>query len=438
MPKVNLSLILNMPAGNTPANPVSAAVVQGQSPAEMASFQDFLSLMGLSPLATSDGDELPEADMALTDPAMLAAIVPDTTGNILPPALPVLPDAAAGFTDPAPAAPAAPGAPVAAGSAPVVPQMPAALLPQGLVQTMPVAMWLRAEEAPVGSPLAQSLPQEAGGAVPASKVQPQPAPHPQGGVQVELVLPPGTQPLPPAAAPLVQQQVAAQPVLAQLLQGAPRAAPRKGGEEPVVTLTPAVTAAIADAEPAAPALVLPVAAAAMVAAPAADAAPVQSVQGAQLAPAAAEATPERHDFSAVIDKLSEARELSRPGRADMHLAHREFGQVSVQFELAGQALKVAMTSADPGFAPAVQAALADRPAAAVADPARTDSQPQRGDSVNAANASWQAGAQADGQRQDQQRAQQSRPGQQVVHRQADGDGDSGTGHAAGRDGSRFA
>lgn len=431
---MNLSLILNMPAGNTPANPASAAAVQGQIPAEMASFQDLLSLMGLSPLATGDGEELPEADMALTDPAIPAAIVPDTTGNILPPALPVLPDTAAGLTDPAPAAS---GAPVAAGSAPVVPQISAAVLSQGMVQTMPVAMRLRAEEAPVGSPFAQSVPPEAGGAAPASKVQPQPAPYAQGSVQVELALPAGTQPLPPAA-PLVQQQVAAQPVLAQLLQGAPRAAPRKGGEEPVVTLTPAVTAAIADAEPAAPAPVLPVAAAAMVAAPAADAAPVQSAQSARLAPAAAEATPERHDFSAVIDKLSEARELARPGRADMHLAHREFGQVSVQFELAGQALKVAMTSADPGFSPAVQAALADRPAAAVADPARTDSQPQRGDSVNAANASWQAGAQADGQRQDQERAQQSRPGQQPVHRQADGDADSGTGHAAGRDGSRFA
>ncbi len=426
---MNLSLILNMPAGNTPANPASAPAVQGQIPAEMASFQDFLSLMGLSPMPVGEGEEPTGDEAALADPAMLAAIMPDATGNILPPGLPVLPPVAAGLPD---TASLAAGEPASGGRAPAASTMPASVPPQTLAQGLPL---------PTEAALAtMAPPQQADQFISASLPQVRSAAQPQGTVQLDLVLPdtsqaqalPQTQPVVTAT----QQQAAAQPVLAQIMQAGLHTAPRKASDEPAVALAPVVAPAAAEADPAVPAPVPPVAPGAALVAVPADAAPAPVTQASAATPEAA-ASAERHDFTAVIDKLSEARELARPGRADMHLSHREFGQVSVQFELAGQALKVAMTSADPGFAPAVQQALADRPVSPVADAARTDAQAQRNDTVSASTASWQAGPQADGQRQDQGRAQQARNGQGPV-RQNDSDADSGTGQAASRDGSRFA
>ncbi len=82
--------------------------------------------------------------------------------------------------------------------------------------------------------------------------------------------------------------------------------------------------------------------------------------------------PQRHDFGQVVEKLAEARELARPARAEMQVSHREFGTVSMQFDVTGGALKVALASAHAGFAPAVQAALAERPVAASTEAARVE------------------------------------------------------------------
>jgi Meckel syndrome type 1 protein len=301
-------------------------------------------------------------------------------------------------------------------------------LPRG-APAIPLA--LQAPVAPVTPELLAAAVADA--VAPARSATPQAAPA-QAATAFELPLPAASQAQPQAPA----QQAAAQPVLAQLLQANTRPAPRKGGEEATIATTSAVDAADLPKEasrPATPAPILPVPSPVAIAAATPDALAAQPTAASAPAPAA---TAERHDFAAVIDKLAEARELARPGRADMHLAHREFGQVSVQFELAGQALKVAMASADPGFAPAVQAALADRPVAAAADAARADNQPQRADTVTASAASWQAGPQADGQRQDNQgRAQQARADNAPV-RTNEGDADSATARAADRDGSRFA
>lgn len=114
---------------------------------------------------------------------------------------------------------------------------------------------------------------------------------------------------------------------------------------------------------------------------------------------AAMAEPVRHEFAELVDRLSEARELSRPGRAEMQLAHRDFGQVSLRFDLDGQSLKVAMSSAHGGFVAAAQAALAET---ARADAPRADVAPPRVEPP--LPASTQAGApamQADAQRQGQ-------------------------------------
>jgi hypothetical protein len=64
----------------------------------------------------------------------------------------------------------------------------------------------------------------------------------------------------------------------------------------------------------------------------------------------------RHDFAALVDRLVEARNASAPQSIHASLDHAEFGQVSLNFQQDGDDLKVAMSSADPDFARAAQAA----------------------------------------------------------------------------------
>ncbi len=67
------------------------------------------------------------------------------------------------------------------------------------------------------------------------------------------------------------------------------------------------------------------------------------------------------DLGNVIDKLVEAQQAARPGRANIALTHDDFGRVSVRLDqMAGASLNVSMVNADPGFAPAVQASLIER------------------------------------------------------------------------------
>jgi hypothetical protein len=70
----------------------------------------------------------------------------------------------------------------------------------------------------------------------------------------------------------------------------------------------------------------------------------------------------RHDFAALVDRLVEARNASVSQSTHASLNHAEFGQVSLHFEQDGGDLKVGMSSADPDFARAAQAAQALKPA----------------------------------------------------------------------------
>lgn len=65
-----------------------------------------------------------------------------------------------------------------------------------------------------------------------------------------------------------------------------------------------------------------------------------------------------HEFSALVDRLVEAREAARPANANLTVNHADFGQVSVRFAQDNGNLSVALTSNDPGFIPAVNAAVA--------------------------------------------------------------------------------
>jgi hypothetical protein len=70
----------------------------------------------------------------------------------------------------------------------------------------------------------------------------------------------------------------------------------------------------------------------------------------------------RQDFTALVDRLVEARNASVSQSTHASLNHAEFGQVSLHFQQDGDAMKVGMSSADPDFARAAQAAQALKPA----------------------------------------------------------------------------
>ena len=69
----------------------------------------------------------------------------------------------------------------------------------------------------------------------------------------------------------------------------------------------------------------------------------------------------RQDFTALVERLIEARDTSSAHSVHAAIAHADFGQVSLHFQQDGKDLTVGMSSADPEFAVAVRAAMpADR------------------------------------------------------------------------------
>lgn len=78
-----------------------------------------------------------------------------------------------------------------------------------------------------------------------------------------------------------------------------------------------------------------------------------------------------------IAQLGELREALRSVRPEMTLRHAEFGPVALRIEgatAAPQEWRAVLASRDPGFVPAIQAALAERAIAASADSAATGGQ----------------------------------------------------------------
>ena len=148
------------------------------------------------------------------------------------------------------------------------------------------------------------------------------------------------------------------------------------------------------------------------------------------------------DLNAVIDRLVEVRQSAAGGRVQLSVAHDDFGAVGVRFEQAAGAgmVSVALTSADPGFAPAVQAALAERLAAErqpqATDPAaRQDAMTGRGEGGNQHGQphAGQAQTSSDQNRQGTARTAQTEP---TASRNDDADDrtqtDSPRAHARGR------
>jgi hypothetical protein len=70
----------------------------------------------------------------------------------------------------------------------------------------------------------------------------------------------------------------------------------------------------------------------------------------------AEAAQRPQDFAQLIDRLVAAREAAAPQAASLSLAHAEFGRIDLTFASDAEGLSVNLSSPDPDFARAVQAA----------------------------------------------------------------------------------
>lgn len=154
---------------------------------------------------------------------------------------------------------------------------------------------------------------------------------------------PVPQPLPPAATLLTAATLPAQPVAATLTvrPGRPVEVASRAISPTRALTSPEVT--VLDTEPAQ--LRVPVVAG--------DAAPAPAP--APSLPASEPAT-RPHDFAALVDRLTAAREAMQPQSVSIAVAHRDFGAVRLQFRQEDGTLSVALASADPDFARAVAAA----------------------------------------------------------------------------------
>jgi hypothetical protein len=196
---------------------------------------------------------------------------------------------------------------------------------------------------------------------------------------------------PPAAAPALQIAAGAAGARRELSSGPARAALPRGAEKGparAVTFAPAglapaasaplptgekpeaaaaaaasatgpVTAAAAAAAPTAPA---PAVAAATDALPPAPAPALASEGSAPpLPPSTAFSAPSGARGDAAIDQVVALREALRSAQPAMTLRHAEFGTIALSIEpAAGDQWRAVLASRDPGFVPAIQAALAER------------------------------------------------------------------------------
>lgn len=140
----------------------------------------------------------------------------------------------------------------------------------------------------------------------------------------------------------------------------------------------------------------------------------------------------RQDFAALVDRLVEARNAAVPQSTHALLNHAEFGQVSLDFQQDGGELKVAMSSADPDFARAAQAAQAGQPAERQNFASDTNSRGQSQQQSPAANTSSQSHHEAAGR--DAERSDQ--PGRNGQSRNSRGGGNNSSNPSpqwAGRD-----
>ncbi|MEZ5743501.1 MAG: hypothetical protein R3D89_07180 [Sphingomonadaceae bacterium] len=101
------------------------------------------------------------------------------------------------------------------------------------------------------------------------------------------------------------------------------------------------------------------------------------------------------DFTTLVDRLAQAREDAAPQTVRTAIRHAEFGTVNLQFRSEQANLSVTMASADPDFAPAVQAAAAAAMANNGGSSEQNQPAPQRHDGQPQAQSQTQANANSD-------------------------------------------
>lgn len=312
-------------------------------------------------LEAGTGNFLPEPAEPAGEAGSLLPVILTHPMPAAPPVAPVPTDSIRPEGDTAVAGPARPGSsaagPVQAASQPV-----AQIVPQTVPQPVPSVL--------LAAPMPQLEPRGAGATsaapVPAAAMALQPAAGPTpalpGQPGTEL---PGVEPGPgPADA-----------------KGA-----RDAGTPPEETSPPVSSPARTAEAAAAPSVLrdLPAAPAAAAAAPSAQ--PREPLPGEQL---------ER-----LVEVLAHAREAGKGARSDLLVRHGEFGTVAIRIDQGDGELRATLTARDPGLAPAIVAALAERGAT------QTHDQPQRGND----NAGQSGGHAAQGQTQSGQ-GEHRQPGQ---------------------------
>ncbi|MDJ0979136.1 MAG: hypothetical protein QNI87_11465 [Erythrobacter sp.] len=106
----------------------------------------------------------------------------------------------------------------------------------------------------------------------------------------------------------------------------------------------------------------------------------------------------------MVEQIVENREAGRASRSEATLRHGEFGTVALRVEASAGApisdWRATLSARDPGFVPAVQAALAERSVPAMSESATAQSGfSQRGqDQGSAQSGAWGGGAGAQEQR----------------------------------------
>lgn len=143
-----------------------------------------------------------------------------------------------------------------------------------------------------------------------------------------------------------------------------------GVAEPATSpLTPLTAAPASEAAPPPPSLASsPVQAPATAPPAAVPAAPVIVAAPELSAPSEPARTAPSPQLEQTITAVGDLREAMRAARPQMTLPHAEFGAVSLRLEATGaQDWRVVLASRDPGFVPAIQAALGERAVAAAAE-----------------------------------------------------------------------
>jgi Meckel syndrome type 1 protein len=126
----------------------------------------------------------------------------------------------------------------------------------------------------------------------------------------------------------------------------------------------------------------------------------------------------------IVENVMRGREEARAARSDVVLRHAEFGTVTARVELGAAGLTATLAARDPGFVPAVQAALQERFVLPAPDPAA----PARGTEGGANN-----GGQGGGQSHAQASGHGLQPGSRDPHGLASGSGDGSTGRGSAGD-----